>query len=101
VVRCHYEDVVVPYRKERPWYQRGWRLRRRFGEIREETRQVGRWLIASLRALLLRAEKLLPAVPAVAQSGLFSRDSLKKLGVAVEALEDAERSLAKLATLNR
>lgn len=32
----HYQDVVVPFRKRHPGYQRRWRLVRSLGEIRDE-----------------------------------------------------------------
>jgi hypothetical protein len=101
VTRRHYEDVVVPFRKRRPWYQRSWRLTRQLGEIREELRPLGGGLVASVRRVVSRAKALLEAAPEDAQVGMFSRDfvkaSLKPLGAVVEALEVLEASVARLA----
>lgn len=53
----HYRDVVVPFREQRPWYQRWWRWVR---EIREE-------FGSSLAGLLLRLERLVARGRALVQ----------------------------------
>ena len=41
-VSHHYLDVVVPFRRQHPSYQRRHRLRRQLGEIREKIGALGR-----------------------------------------------------------
>lgn len=103
VTSRHYEDVVVPYRQRRPWYQRAWRFACRVSEIREKMRGLGGGLVGAARSLLNQAKSLFLAVPeGVATggiSGVFVSDAAAALTAAVDALEVVERSMAKLATL--
>ncbi len=86
-----------------PCYQRRWRLARRLREIREETRPVGRVLVASLRALVSRAEKLCSDSTSAAESGVFSKGLLDRtvvvLAGAISALEVLEASMTELGEL--
>ena len=103
VARSHYEDVVLPFRRRHPEYQRRWRLSRRLREIREKSGAVGGVLLTSLRALLSRAEALSKSSPRDAQSGVLKGELLDKavavLGAAIAALEQLEASVAQLRSM--
>lgn len=103
VASSHYEDVVVAFRERQPCYQRRWRLAQRLREIREETGPVGGGLLASLRALFLRAEKLVKVTPFAAQSGVFSGglldEAVTTLRGAISALGAFEASMMELGRL--
>ena len=96
----HYQDVVVPFRREQPDYQRRWRWGRRLCEIREKTTLLGGEALASLRGLVFRAQKL--AFGAV-QTGVLAGEKLQRAMAAVRAtitaLEQLEASTAQLREL--
>lgn len=100
VGRSHYADVVVPFRKRQPSYQRRWRLSRRLGEIREEMSSLGGGLLASLRALLRRADRLSTSARDEAQTGVLAEEIMGKVRVAlrraVAAMVELDESLLEL-----
>lgn len=92
--------MVVPFRVRQPDYQRRWRLAGRLREIREKTSSVGGVLLASLRALLGRAEALSESTSKRAQTGVLAKELLDTavaaLRGAIGALEQLEASVATL-----
>ncbi len=103
VAGCHYEDVVVPFRRRQPDYQRRWRLAQRLREIREETRPLGSVLLTSFQALLSRTKTLSESPTSEAQTGVLTAKLLSKatdvLRGAVAALEQLEVSVAELRSM--
>jgi hypothetical protein len=100
---CHYEDVVLPFRREQPDYQRRWRWGRRLREIREKTAVLGGALLASLRGLIGRAEPLIERAMGTVQTGVLAGEKLRRAVAAVRAtvaaLEQLETSTAELREL--
>jgi len=99
----HYEDVVVPFRKQQPDYQRRWRWGQQLREIREKTSLFGGALLIGLRGLAQRAERLVARAAGVVQTGVLAGE---KLGRALEvvrstiaAVERLEASVAELREL--
>lgn len=104
ITATHYEDVVVPFRRKQPDYQRRWRLKRRLREIREKfDNLVGDMLLTSLRALLGRVEALSSSPTKEAQSGVLAGDLLDKaaaaLRAAVAVIEQLDPSLVTLRSM--
>ena len=99
----HYEDVVEPFRREQPDYQRRWRWGQRLREIREQTGMLGGAVLVSLRALLGRAEALAQRALGIVQSGVLAGERLGRAVRAVRstiaALEQLESSTAELRAL--
>lgn len=99
----HYQDVVVPFRREQPDYQRRWRWGQRLREIREETARLGGALLAALRGLARRAEQLLQRAVGLVQTGVLAGEKLRRAVGAVRktiaALEQLEASTAELREL--
>jgi hypothetical protein len=96
----HYQDVVVPFRRRQPDYQRRWRLSRQLCEIREESRLRSGQLGRRVRAWLTRAERLSASAMRSMQTGVLAgglldqaREALRGVVAAIELLE------AKLSTL--
>lgn len=97
----HYEDVVKPFRRKQPDYQKRWRLKRRLREIREKfDNLVGGILLTSIRALERRVEALSSSPTKEAQTGVLAGELLDKaaaaLRVAVAVIEQLDPSLATL-----
>ncbi len=99
----HYQDVVVPFRREQPDYQQRWRWGRRLREIREKTTWMGGSLLAGLRELVRRAEQMVQQAVGVVQTGVFAGEKLRRavgvLGAMIAAIEELEASTAKLEAL--
>lgn len=99
----HYQDVVVPFRREQPDYQRRWRWGRRLREIREQTSLLGGALLASLHGLVRQAERLAQQAASVVQTGILAGQKLQRAVAAVRstitALEQLEASTAELREL--
>ena len=99
----HYQDVVVPFRREQPDYQSRWRWWQRLREIREQTGLLGGALLASLRALVARAEQLARRAAGIVQTGVLAGQMLERAVRAVRctvtALEQLEASTAELREL--
>lgn len=89
----HYQDVVVPFRREQPDYQRRWRWGQRLREIREKTTVMGGALLGRLRGLVSQAERLLERAVGSAQTGVLAGE---KLGRAVAAVRSAMTALEQL-----
>lgn len=98
-VATHYQDVVLPFRQQQPDYQSRWRWGRRLREIREKSGV----LLASLRALLSRAEKLCRRAEGIVQTGVLAGELLVRAVSAVRstiaAVEQLEASTAELRAL--
>jgi len=96
----HYQDVVVPFRQKQPDYQRRWRWGRRLCEIREKTTLLGGAVLASLRGLVLRAQRL---AFGTVQTGVLAGEKLQHAVAAVRstitALKQLEASTAELREL--
>lgn len=103
VTRSHYEDVVVPFREVQPDYQRRWRLAGRLREIREKMKPTGGMLLASLRALLRRAETLSESATRGVQSGVLAGNLLEEAAAAlrgvIAAFEQLEASMSALRSM--
>jgi len=99
----HYQDVVVPFRREQPDYQRRWRWGRRLCEIREETTLLGGALLAGLRGLMQQAQGLLHQAADIVQTGVLAGEKLQCAVAAVRAtitaLEQLEASTSELREL--
>jgi hypothetical protein len=99
----HYQDVIVPFRREQPEYQRRWRWGRRLREIREEMMQMGGASLAVLRSLMARAEQLARRAASVVQTGVLAGEMLERAVTAVRntiaTLEQLEASTAALRAL--
>lgn len=72
----HYRDVVVPFRREQPSYQRRWRLGRRLSEIREQLSHAVDAVGARVQAVLEQASALLQQAVEPTQSGVITKESL-------------------------
>lgn len=99
--RHHYRDVVLPFRRTQPTYQRRWRLERRLCEIREEFKRGVGSMDSQLHAVLKRAKRLaLEAIEPV-QSGVITEKTLRSvmsvMQEALTALEQVGRCLNTLA----
>lgn len=103
VGKSHYEDVVAPFRRAQPDYQRRWRLGRRLREIREATGSVGGVLLTALGALLGRAEVLSTSPARQAQTGVLAGnwlgDAIAAMRGAIAAMEQLVAYVAKLRAL--
>jgi len=99
----HYQDVVVPFRQQQPDYQQRWRWSQRLGEIREKSGVLSGVLLAGLRTLLLRAEKLARRAEATVQTGVLAGAMLSRAVSAVRstiaAIEQLEASTSELRAL--
>lgn len=100
VTAGHYQDVVVPFRRAQPDYQRRWRWGQRFREIREKTSHLGQALLPGLHSLVFGAEKLMQRAVGIVQSGVLAGEKLTRALAAVRttitALEQLEASAAEL-----
>jgi len=100
---CHYQDVVVPFRRGQPDYQRRWRFGQRLREIREKTTVMGGALLAGLRGLVSRGKQLTRRAVGTVQSGVLAGEELGRAVAAVRAtiaaLELLETSAAELREL--
>ena len=85
----HYKDVVKPFRREQPSYQRRWRLARRLREIRELIAELLDVLGARLSAVVVRGRALSDVVATEQQSGVFAGQSLHEALVAATAITAA------------
>lgn len=96
----HYQDVVVPFRRGQPDYQRRWRWGQRLREIREKTTVMGGALLGRLRGLVSQAEQLIARAVDSAQTGVLAGEKLGRAVAAVRstmaALEQLEASTAAL-----
>ena len=103
VMASHYQDVVVPFRRDQPDYQSRWRWQRRLREIREQTGLLGGALLASLRVLVSRAEQLTRRATGIVQTGVLAGKMLERTVTAVRstisALEQLQASTAELREL--
>ena len=99
----HYEDVVAPFRREQPDYQRRWRWGRRLREIREQTGLLGGALLGRLHGLVRQAEGLAQRAASCVQTGILAGEKLRRAVAAVRstitALEQLEASTAELREL--
>jgi hypothetical protein len=99
----HYQDVVVPFRRLQPDYQRRWRWGRKLREIREQMGQFGGALLAPLRSLISKAQELARRAVGAVQTGVLAGESLNRAVQAVStmitALEQLEASTAELGAL--
>ena len=99
----HYRDVVVPFRREQPDYQRRWRWSRRLREIREQSKQPDGTIVARLQALVLWAERLATSATGIVQTGVLAGELLSRAAKAVSrmivALEQLEASTEELRAL--
>ncbi len=91
----HYQDVVLPFRKQQPDYQSRWRWGRKLREIREQIGQIGGGLLGALRSLVVRAETLVARATGVVQSGVLAGDLLVR---AVSAVQKTISGLQQLAS---
>ena len=89
----HYQDVVVPFRREQPDYQRRWRWGQRLREIREKTAVMGEALLGRLHGLVSQSERLLERAVGSAQTGVLAGE---KLGRAVAAVRSTIAAFAVL-----
>lgn len=100
----HYQDVVVPFRREQPDYQRRWRWGQRLREIREKTTVMGGALLGRLRGLVSQAERLLERALGSAQTGVLAGEKLERAVAAVRstiaAFTALEASMTKLRELS-
>ena len=104
ITAAHYQDVVKPFRKKQPDYQKRWRLKRPVREIREQFDSfLGGVLLTSIRALLGRAKALSSSPTKEAQSGVLAGDLLDKtvlaLGDVVAALEQFGKGVQTLRSM--
>ena len=103
VTANHYQDVVVPFRRSQPDYQKRWRWGRRLREIREKTALLGGALLVGFRALMREAERLLEGATSVIQTGVLAGERLKRAARAVRstitAVEQLQASTAELRDL--
>jgi len=103
ITSAHYQDVVVPFRREQPDYQRRWRWGQRLREIREETTVIGGALLGKLRGLVSHAEQLIGRAVDWVQTGVLAGEKLARAVAAVRAtvtaLEQLEASAAELRAL--
>lgn len=99
----HYRDFVVPFRLGQPDYQWRWRWGQKLREIREQMGQLGVALLAPLRSLISRAQKLASRAIGIVQTGVLAGESLNRAVQAVRsmitALEQLEASTAELGAL--
>lgn len=99
----HYRDVVRPFREEQADYQRRWRLWNRLGEIRDEIGLLGTAVLARLRDLVTRAQRLAERAVGRAQSGVLAGeklgDAVQAVMATIAALEQLETSTARLREL--
>ena len=99
----HYQDVVVPFRREQPDYQSRWRWWRRLREIREQTGLLGGTVLASLQALVSRAGQLAGRAMGIVQTGVLAGEMLERAVTAVSsmiaAVEQLQASTAQLQEL--
>lgn len=103
ITSAHYQDVVVPFRREQPDYQRRWRWGQRLREIRETTAVMGEALLGKLRGLVSQAEQMIGRAFESAQTGVLAGEKLVRAVAAVRAtvaaLEQLEASAAELRAL--
>lgn len=99
----HYQDVVVPFRREQRDYQRRWRWGQRLREIREKTTVMGGALLGRLRGLVSQAEQLLDRAVGSAQTGVLAGEKLRRAVAAVRstitAFAELEASMTELREL--
>src|SRR4030042_799388 len=74
----HYQDVVVPFRRGQPDYQRRGGGGGRGREIREEMTQMGGASLAILRSMMARAEQLARRTAGAVQSGVLAGEMLER-----------------------
>jgi hypothetical protein len=95
--RHHYRDVVLPFRRAQPTYQRRWRLEQRLREIREEFKRGLGSMGSQLHAVLKRARRLALEVVEPVQSGVITGKTLQSvmsaMWEALTALEQVGRCL--------
>ena len=99
----HYQDVVLPFRRAQPDYQRRWRWGQRLREIRAQTTLLGGAVLASLRSLVWQAEQLVQQAVGVVQTGVLAGEKLRRTVTAVRStittLEQLEVCTAELREL--
>lgn len=99
----HYQDVVVPFRRQQPDYQRRWRWGCRLGEIREEMTLLGGAVLGRLRGLVHQAQQLVQGAMGIVQSGVLAGEKLLRTIDAVRStiscLEQLQASTAALREL--
>jgi hypothetical protein len=94
----HYQDVIVPFRRAQPDYQRRWRLGCELREIREGSRDGSGKLMRRVRAWLRRAERLSSRAGRAVQTGVLAGELLER---AKHALRGVATAIAQLeANLN-
>lgn len=93
--RHHYRDVVEPFRRRQPTYQRRWRLGRRLAEIREQLCRLPEVAMAQLKAAAERARVLVNEGEEATQSGVITRDSVPMIVAAVDEVTSALAQLAR------
>lgn len=91
----HYQDVIVPFRRAQPDYQRRWRLGRALREIREESMGGSGKLMRRVRAWLTRAERLSSRADGAVQTGVLAGELLER---AKDALRGVATAIAQLET---
>ena len=99
----HYQDVVVPFRRCQPDYQRRWRWGRKLREIREEMGRLGARALAPLQSLIEKAQGLANRAAGIVQTGVLAGESLNRAVRAVRtmiaAIEQLQASSAELGVL--
>jgi len=96
IAAAHYQDVVKPFRRKQPDYQRRWRLKRPLREIREKFDTVLDVVLhTSIRALLGRVEALSSSPAKEAQTGVLAGDLLDKAALALRDFAAALEQLGK------
>jgi hypothetical protein len=104
VTASHYEDVVKPYRKKHPDYQRRWRLVVALCEIREEMVSGVEAVGARMRKLLARGRAVVstatcePAQPA-GRTGEALTAALDAGASIVGVLEELSKVIEQLGVL--
>lgn len=102
-VGSHYEDVVVPFRRAQPDYQRRWRWGRRLREIREESSRLGGMVLARLMSMVSRAGALAQRATDVVQTGVLAGEKLAQavalVRTTIALLEQLEASASELRQL--